>query len=296
VKPLPTAAAVAVLAALALAALVRGLRPRRRSIADVHAILYATSRTPAVGAHGVRFVVSGLATPLARAVDRVLGPGLRFVDMTASEVAARLVVSALGGFMAMLCVVSSMLAAGVLPGSPLWLVLAPLVGAAAGWIVWSDVQTRIARRRREFRRTVNDFVQLVAVGLTTDQSVDEAVHFALSVGDSDVFSALRDELASAPIRGVALWEALDQLGTWYQQRELNELGASIERQGTQGVSITDTVSTLAAAMRERALDDLEREADKVNANLAGPTIGFVVATIVFLAYPLAIRIGGAFGG
>jgi hypothetical protein len=49
-------------------------------------------------------------------------------------------------------------------------------------------------------------------------------------------------------------------------------------------------------MRERTLDDLERDADKVNANLAGPTICFVVTTIVFLAYPLAIRIGGAFGG
>jgi hypothetical protein len=116
------------------------------------------------------------------------------------------------------------------------------------------------------------------------------------VGASDVFDALRDELATAPVRGVPLWEALDHLGRWYQQRELCELATSIERQGTQGVSITDTVTSLAAAMRDKTLDDLERETDKANANLAGPTIGFVVTTIVFLAYPLAIRIGGAFGG
>ena len=30
--------------------------------------------------------------------------------------------------------------------------------------------------------------------------------------------------------------------------------------------------------------------------VSGPTIGFVVATMVFLAYPLAVRIGEAFGG
>jgi hypothetical protein len=62
------------------------------------------------------------------------------------------------------------------------------------------------------------------------------------------------------------------------------------------VSIGDSVATLAASMRATALDRLEREADKANANLSGPTIGFVVTTIVFLAYPLAQRISDAFGG
>ncbi len=79
-------------------------------------------------------------------------------------------------------------------------------------------------------------------------------------------------------------------------RELSEFAASIERQGLQGVSISDTVASLAASMRAKALDELERDADKANANLSGPTIGFVVTTIVFLAYPLAQRISDAFGG
>jgi hypothetical protein len=49
-------------------------------------------------------------------------------------------------------------------------------------------------------------------------------------------------------------------------------------------------------MRAKSLDELEREADRANANLSGPTVGFVVTTIVFLAYPLAQRISDAFGG
>ena len=93
-----------------------------------------------------------------------------------------------------------------------------------------------------------------------------------------------------------MWEAIDEFGRRYDVRELCEFAASVERQGLQGVSITETVGALAAAMRAKALDELEREADRANANLSGPTIGFVVTTIVFLAYPLAQRISDAFGG
>jgi Flp pilus assembly protein TadB len=298
-NPLPAAAVIAITLAAAVAAVARGARPRRHSLAQVRALLYPTEPYGSVvmlePRHRPRST-SGIAEPLARWIDRSIGDGLRFVDLSATDLASRIIVGTVGTFLAVSCAVATLLTLGVLPVSPLWVVLALVAAAMAGWIVWSHAQSKIQRRRREFRRTANDFVQLVAVGLTTDQSVEEAIQFALSVGASDMFELLRTELATAPLRGVPLWEALDQLGRRYQQRELSEFGASIERQGTQGVSITETVTTLATAMRERTLDDLEREADKVNANLAGPTICFVITTMVFLAYPLAVRIGGAFGG
>ena len=86
------------------------------------------------------------------------------------------------------------------------------------------------------------------------------------------------------------------VGRRFGVRELSEFASSIERQGLQGVSISATVASLAASMRAKALDELEREADKANANLSGPTIGFVVTTIVFLAYPLTQCISEVFGG
>jgi Flp pilus assembly protein TadB len=296
VNPLPTAALVSIVMAGAVAAVVLGLRPRRRSLAQVRALLYPTEPVGVLVARDNHPALAGVAAPLARTVERSLGDGLRFIDLSAIDVASRIVVASLAGVFAMACAATCAITLGTLPASPLWFVLTIATGAMGGWIVWSDVRTRIERRRSAFRRTANDFVQLVAVGLTTDQSVEEAIQFALSVGDSDMFDLLRAELATAPLRGVPLWEALDQLGRRYQQRELSEFGASIERQGTQGVSITETVTSLATAMREGALDELERDADKVNANLAGPTICFVVTTLVFLAYPLFLRIGQAFGG
>lgn len=319
-RPIPTAFLVSILMASAVASLVLGLRPRRRTIAEVRSILQSSNGPggraavtghrragafPPAGGPDTRVATARrLATrtlrvatdPLSTVVERSMGEGLRLVGRSAQEVATRIVVAAIALGFGTLCLIAAMTSLGALPAGPLWVLVAVFAAAAGAIVMWSDTRSAIDRHRREFRRTVTDFVQLVAVGLTTDQSVEEAVQFALGVGDSDLFDLLRDELATAPMRGVPLWEAIDQLGRDFRQRELCEFAGSIERQGTQGVSITDTVNSLAVAMRAKALDDLERDADKANANLSGPTIGFVVATMVFLAYPLAKRIGEAFGG
>ncbi len=298
-SPLATAALVAPLAVAAAWCLWRGLRPRRRTIAEVRAIL----RPPAVatapmGAGRALLAATrpGITAPLADHVERRLGTGLALVGMTGADVVARVLVGLGVGTGTAAAAIGSLVAAGTLPLTPVWLPLCLAAGAGAGVVMWSDVRARIERRRRELRRTTNDVVQLIAVGLTTDQSVEEAVHFALGVGDSDMFDLLRDELASAPLRGVTLWEALDGLGRRHDQRELCELATSIERQGTHGVSISDTVTSLATSMRAKALDQLERDADRANANLVAPTVGFVCTTLVFLAFPLAMRITEAFGG
>jgi Flp pilus assembly protein TadB len=224
------------------------------------------------------------------------GIGLEVLGVTPAEVVTRVLTSVGIMLFASVSALAALTALGLLPLSPLWPMLVLVLSALAGWIAISDLGSKIERRGRELRQAANDFVQLVAVGLTTDQSVEEAIRFALTIGASDAFDALRNELNTAPQRGVPVWEALDDFGRKFGVRELSEFAASIERQGTQGVSISDTVASLAASMRAKALDELEREADKANANLAGPTIGFVVTTIVFLAYPLAQRISAAFGG
>jgi Flp pilus assembly protein TadB len=318
VTPLPTAFVVSIVMASAVAALVLGVRPRRRTIAEVRSIMQP-SNLPGDRAHGAgqrratifgspavgpvlapaRLAARSIAAvvdPVTGLVERSFDDGLRLTRRSAHDVAVRLVVAALALGLTTLCTLGAAMGLGFLPRSPWWLALVGVATIAGAAVMWSDIRADVARCRREFRRTTTDFIQLVAVGLTTDQSVEEAVQFALEVGDSDLFSLVRDELATAPMRGVPLWEALDQLGTEFHQRELCEFAGSIERQGTQGVSITETVNTLATAMRAKTLDELERDADRANANLSGPTIGFVVATLVFLAYPLAIRIGEAFGG
>lgn len=292
------AAVVAALVAVAVICAAHALRPATRNIAQVRRVLQAgvDSGRAERATRGAGWTQWIGASSFAESVDRRLGRDLELIGLTTADLLSRIVAGFVVGSMTTLLTTSSLVALGLLPLTPVWLVAAPVVGAMAAFVLYGDATGRIERHRREFRRTTNDFVQLVAVGLTTDQSVEEAIRFALGVGDSEAFHVLRAELSTAPQRGVALWDALDRLGHRYGQRELSEFGSSIERQGLQGVSITDTVSTLAASMRARALDQLERDADKANANLAGPTICFVVTTVVFIAYPLALRISEAFSG
>lgn len=293
-NPLLTAALSATLVAAAVWCVLHGARVQRPSLGQVRAVLLA-------GAAGTTMARGPVATStpnsaIARWIERNAALSGPMFDLDPATVASRCIAASAVAVFAVVLSVSASIAMGVLPLSPLWLLLAAATGTAAAWVMWSDALGKLTRSRREFRRATNDFIQLVAVGLTTDQSVEQAIEFALGVGDSEMFALLRSELATAPLRGIPLWEALEQLGESYQQRELTELGSSIERQGMQGVSITDTVNTLAESMRAKGLDELERDADKANANLAGPTVAFVVTTIVFLAYPLAIRIGQAFSG
>ena len=281
---LQIAALAALLAAASMACFVRAVRPRHRSVEQIRELFGSTPTN------------TRRTTSLDRWIAARVGEHLHLIGLTTVDVASQMLGAFAVGTFGVILGVGSMIALGNLPLSPFWLVGAVAIGVAAAWTTWSGVTGKIERRRRDVRRATTDFVQLVAVGLTTDQSIDEAVQFALATGDSEVFDLLRSHLSTAPQRGVPLWEAIDQFGRTFEQRELSEFATSIERQGTQGVSITDTVNNLATAMRERALDDLERDADRANANLAGPTVCFVVTTVVFLSYPLAIRIGEAFGG
>ena len=287
--PMRTAAVAMVLLLLAGRCVQLSLR---RSPASV-----ASARRAMTGEHGASTDVRARVVdgPLTDWTARRFGDDLALLGRTAPTVATDIVTAAgMVGAISLLAV-AGLAAAGFLPMGAAWLLLPLLLAALAGWGVARDVASKAERSRRAMRRAANEFVQLVAIGLTTDQSVEDAIRFALDVGTGDAFSVLRDEILAAPMRGVPVWDAIDAVGRRVGVRELTEFATSVERQGLQGVAIGETVASLAVSMRAKALDELERDADRANANLSGPTIGFVVTTIVFLAYPLAQRISDAFG-
>ncbi|MEQ1702042.1 MAG: type II secretion system F family protein, partial [Ilumatobacteraceae bacterium] len=287
-NPLQIGAAVGVLLAAGVWCTVQSFQRAPRSLAAARHRMAGTGRAVAPSrGRRANWVEAAAAGAPGRWAASHFGERLATIGLTPVDVVTR-VLSAAGvmGFIVLAGVVSLM-AMGLLPVSVFWLGVVVSCAALAGWVTVHDLSAKIERRQREMRQAANDFIQLVAIGLTTDQSVEEALRFALAVGASDAFDALRLELQTAPQRGVPIWEALEEFGERSGVRELSEFAASVERQGLQGVSISDTVASLAAAMRAKTLDQLERDADKANANLSGPTIGFVVTTIVFLAYPLA---------
>lgn len=256
-----------------------------RSLGSARARLHGTAGHPAPDRGGF--------------VERQLGSGARLAGLSAERVRSRAVASAAVVGVATAMVLSFTAAVASAPPLPVSLVLLGLASASAAWTVVTTARTTARRAHAEMRRATSDLIQLVAIGLTTDQSVEEAIRFALDTmarTPSVATEVLHERISSAPRRAEPVWVAIGELGNEFGLGELADFGHSLERQALHGVAIGATVSALADGMRARALDQLERDADRANANLAGPTAGFVVATLVFLAYPLAQRISEAFGG
>jgi Flp pilus assembly protein TadB len=291
-------AAAAILTVLAAVMASRAVRPQRPSIAALRARYFRTAPAPAPDpdtASWRRRAVHALATSeLGLRLDARVGADVRAGGLTLSEVIGRAAASAVLAVLTSLAVVTALVSSGLLAPAPVLLALMPVAALLAVACVASDVRSRSRTARAALRQATADFIQLVAVSLTTSRSVEESIEFASRAGDGAGYEPIRRAVASAPQMGVTIWEALDDVGRTYDVAELRDLAASIQRQASVGASVEQTVSTLAASMRAKALDDLERAADRANSNLSGPTIGFVVGMVLLLAYPLAVRVSEAF--
>ena len=289
---------VATLAVIGVWLIARGSRPRPTPVAAVRAKFFEVAMSPATlrprqGSYD-RLVATIANSAGGRWARRKLAVDLALLELDWQDTITKIVTAAIVVGLVALAAAGVLVSTQVVPPSVLWFALPVGLGISAGTIMWSDVRSKAASARAEFGRAVNDFVQLVAVCLTTHRSIEESTRYAADAGDGRAFELIRKTLDTAPQMGLTVWEALAELGSRYQMPDLVDLAGSVARQAQIGVGVLDTVAALAAQMRSRSLDELERAADKTDSNLVGPTSLFVFGMVLFLAYPLAVRITTAF--
>jgi hypothetical protein len=208
--------------------------------------------------------------------------------------ATRVIVVAVVGFVITAALMTVPLAVP-LPVPAVVAVVAPFaVGGLVGWYQLQTVLAVAARRHRELRAGVAAYIQLVSVCMTTRRSMTEAITYAADVGTGPAFQAIAAAVHAAPQMGLRVWEALDAVGVEYDLRELQDLASSVGHVARIGVGVETTVTAVAARMRQVALDDMQRAADRQTSAMFGPTMLFVLGTVAFLAYPLALRVLDAF--
>ena len=293
--PATTAVLVAALSIGAVIATVRAFRPspltlravQQRVRADVPSRAHEAAWPDRIG----RPLARG---PLGALVDRHLGAAIRLVGYTVPNVIGTVVLAVVVSAFAMTVAVAALIAAGLVAGSPLPWLLVPTAAVLFGWRVIADLRVRARRRKAELRRAVNDFVQLLAVALTTNRSVEDAVAFAADAGDGFGFELLRHSIDTAQPMGLSVWDALGAMADTYDLDQLRGLATSLQRQAGVGVSVAATIRTEASAMRARQLAEITDRADKANANLSLPTMGMVFGMVLFLAYPVMQQISEAF--
>lgn len=291
-----TAVLSAALAVLGVYALIRAFRRPRLTLRAVRARVEPTApvRTMRGGSVATRVGRTLAPGPLGRAIDERLGRSLRLAGLTVPQLLGQIVTAAFVSSLSMAMLVSFLVTTRTVSPSPLLGVLTISVVVLFTWRVIADARARAVRRHRALRRVVNDFVQLLAIALTTNRSVEDSISFAADAGEGEGFDLLRQTVSTAQPMGISVWDALTAMAITYDLPELRALTTSLQRQAGVGVSVAATIRTEAKSLRDKQLSDLKDRADKANSNLSLPTMGMVFGMVLFLAYPIMRQIAEAF--
>ena len=285
------ALAVGALAGPALVALVAGLRPAPPSIASLRRRASGDLTNRLAPPIGRRPALQRVGHAMARTEAGTWFAGrfaldLRAAQLTVPDVFTKLIGAAIAGGAAAFAIIAALAVTGANVS-----VGAALVAAAASCgfsvlLVVRAVRGTASRRRRAFEHAVGQYVMLCASVMAGGRSAEWAARSCAALGEGTAFEVINAALVAAPAIGRTTWEALDQVGREYGVSELTDLAAGIERATTLGADASEATSMIAQAMRARALDEVERAADRSNVRMLGPTYLFVAGFLALLAFPV----------
>jgi tight adherence protein C len=169
-------------------------------------------------------------------------------------------------------------------------VLALGVGAAL-FFVPDLTQHRLASaRRREFRRALGAWLDLVALEMAGSAAPAEALPTAARVGTTWPMVVLGDTLYRATTAGQDHWEALTDLGHRIGIPELIDLATLARLVGRDGARVRDTLTARAASMRRALLADVESQAGRQDQSMLVAQILIGFGFVVFLMYPAIVNV------
>jgi tight adherence protein C len=182
------------------------------------------------------------------------------------------------------------LTTGVTPAAGAPVVLALATGIGFSFLTDLEAHRLAARRRREFRRALGTYLDLVALEMAGSAAPTEALPNAARVGTGWPMALLRDALWRATLSGTDQWQTLTDLGERIGVSELRDLGSLVRLVGRDGARVRTTLTARAATMRRRELAEAEGLAGQKEQSmrLAQVLIGF--GFITFISYPAIVAV------
>ncbi|GAA2012929.1 type II secretion system F family protein [Brevibacterium samyangense] len=175
-----------------------------------------------------------------------------------------------------------------LPGA-LPFAVALVFGALGAAIPYLSLKQEAEKRRKEFRKVVGIFLDLVAMNLSGGRGLPEALLAAASVSENWALVRIRQALANARLLGISPWEGLGELGEAIHIEELTDLAGALGLAANDGAKIRSSLAARADTMRTKELSEVEgKEGERSQSMLVAQLLlsgGF----LLFLAYP---AIGG----
>ncbi|MDT0342894.1 type II secretion system F family protein [Streptomyces litchfieldiae] len=181
-----------------------------------------------------------------------------------------------------------MLGFGAGPVIPVWLALA----FAAGFFFLPDLEVRRDARakRRDFRRVVAAYLDLVAMSLAGGRGLPEALKAAAEVSDGWALRRIQTALADARITGLTQWQALGRLGDEVGVDELKDLSTSLALVADDGAKVRASLSARAETMRHRELAQIEGSAGEKSQSMLIAQLLLCMGFLIFLIFPAGMRV------
>jgi Flp pilus assembly protein TadB len=284
---------------LGVFALVRALMPSRRSaVATVARIDALRAAGPGGGAtaapaHGVRAKLGErvAAFYLQQGWEqRSLRADLAVLERSwEGFLATKVVLSAAGLFFGpFLFGIAWTIGLGSGPVIPVWLAL--LFGV--GFFMLPDLEVRrdASEKRRDLRRVVGAYLDLVAMNLAGGRGLPEALMAAAEISDGWALRRIRNCLADARITGSSQWQALGRLGEELGIDELKDLSASLALVADDGAKVRESLASRAETMRHRELAEIEGSAGEKSQSMLVAQLLLCAGFLVFLIFPAAMRV------
>ncbi|MCG7202921.1 type II secretion system F family protein [Streptomyces arenae] len=174
------------------------------------------------------------------------------------------------------------------PVIPVWLALV----CAALFFFLPDLEVRrdAAEKRRDLRRVIGAYLDLVSMSLAGGRGLPEALMAAAEVSDGWANQRIRNALADARITGVSQWQALGALGEELGVEELKDLSASLALVADDGAKVRESLASRAETMRHRELAEIEGSAGEKSQSMLVAQLLLCAGFLVFLIFPAAMRV------
>ncbi|ASW57336.1 type II secretion system F family protein [Plantactinospora sp. KBS50] len=215
---------------------------------------------------------------------------LALLDRTPEQYTLSVLLSALAGLVLPGLAGTAMSALGFTP--PLVVPVAAGLGLAVLFaaIAHYDVIAKADRARREFRRAVCTYLDLVALQLSAAHGPVQALERAAAVCDGWVYERIREALRIAQLQMHSPWEELRELADRIAVPELSDVGAIMQSSGAEGAQVHETLRQRADSLRDQIRTDNLARAEAVTARLDVPGALLVFVLMGFVLYPFVSRI------
>lgn len=175
--------------------------------------------------------------------------------------------------------------AGVgMPGA-IPMLLALVLGALGLAIPFLSLKQEAAKRRKDFRKVVGIFLDLVSMNLSGGRGLPEALLAAATISEHWALVRIRQALANARLLGVSPWEALGELGEATGVDELSDLAGALGLAANDGAKIRASLSARADTLRAKELSEVEGKEGERSQSMLLAQMLLSAGFLLFLAYP-----------